>query len=244
MFKLTKISKISKGGETMKTLVLMLALMLVIGGGVLAETATIDVYTGFNLVAAPLVPINPDPLSVFAGAADGIDGVLSRYEPTGGIVGYDSLDPSLFGNVLLGDGFWLNVYSGAQTLSYEGVPDGVPDGAGVKTDMWISLPGNSDAADAGGIHLIGQPFAHNTLVDPTGAGTGSGIFFTDGTSLKNWSEAVAATWVSDTIAGYNAVGGIFDVKYDGLGYTDTLEAGRGYWVTTYKDNIAMIIPAN
>lgn len=225
----------------MKTLGLVLALMMVVAGASVAATATMDVYTGFNLIAAPLVPFNPDPLSVFAGAADGIDGLLSRYDPSSGTVGYDSLDPSLFGNVLLGDGFWLNVYSaGHQVLNYTGVPDGVPDGTGAMTDMWISLPGGG--AGTGGWQLIGQPFAHDTVVD-SGAGTGDKIFFTDGTTLKNWSEAVAATWVADKISGYDAGTGIFDVQYDGLGATDTLQAGHGYWLLTYKDNLALIIPA-
>lgn len=244
MFKSYAISRTMKGGETMKTLGLVLALTVLVAGASVAATATYDVYVGWNLVAAPLVPFNPDPNSVFAGLADGIDGLLARYDPSGGIVTYDSLDPSVFGNVLLGDGFWLMVYSGTQTVSYDGVPDGVPDGAGNKTDMWISLPGNqNDGQDAGGWHLIGHPFNHDSPVD-SGSGTGDRLFFTDGTTLKNWSEACAANWVDFKLSGYDPAGGIFDVQYDGLGADDTLRAGRGYWLLTYKDNLAMIIPAN
>ena len=228
----------------MKTLGLVLALMVVVSGASMAATATYDIYQGWNLLAAPLAPFNPDPLSVFAGAPDGLDYLLYRFDPSGGYVTYDALDPSTFGNCLLGDGYSLNVYASTGTISYQGFPDGLPDAQGVKTDMWISLPGSqTDGLDAGGWQLIGHPFDHNTVVD-SGTGTGDKIFFTDGTTLKNWSEAVAATWVDGKMSGNDAVSGSFNVQYDGLGDTDTLQAGRGYWIATYKDNLAMIVPAN
>ncbi len=242
MFKSYNISRMLSGGEKMKTLVLTLLFVIVIGGACLAETATIDLYTGWNMISAPLVPLQPDPMVVFSNAADGIDGLLSRYDPSLGGIGYDSLDTSLFGNVLLGDGYWLNSYaSGHQLIQYEGVADGVPDGDGNKTDMWISLPG---AGELGAWHQIGQPFAHDTPVDPNYDGTGSGIYFTDGTTLKTWSEAVEANWVDAKISGYDPASGGIDVQYDGLGGDDTLRAGRGYWFLTFRPNLAMIIPAD
>lgn len=245
MFNLNKISQISKGGETMKTLVLVLALMVVVGGACVATTtATYDLYMGWSLISAPLVPINPDPLSVYAGAPDGLDYLCYRYDPSSGWVTYDSFDPSAYGNVLLGDGSSLNCMSAGATISYVGVEDGVPDGTGAMTDMWISLPGSqTDGIDAGGIHLIGQPFNHNTPVDPSGQNIGDGIFFTDGTTLKNWSEAVADSWVDGKLSTLDPANGAVDVQFDGWGGDDTLRPGKGYWLTTYKDNLALIIPA-
>lgn len=225
----------------MKTFVLVLALMVVAAGVSVAATATIDVYPGWNRIAAPLVPFDPDPMSVLGGAVDGLDSLLMRYNyAEGGVVTYDELNPERFRGILLGDGLQLFVTQ-AQTLTYEGVEDGVPDAQGVKTDMWISLPGSG--AGTGGIHMVGHPFGHDTAVDD-GTGEGTNILFTNGTDVKTWGEANAEGWVAGEFAGFSpSVGGGFYVQYDGLGYTDVLAAGNAYLVTTYVDNLAMIIPA-
>lgn len=241
MFKLTKISQFSKGGETMKTLVLVLALAFVLGGACVADSITMDVYGGWNLIAAPLVPINPDPAAMFGAVP--ISGYLTRLDAaTQNMQTYDEIDTSAFGNVLLGDGMWLYGF-GSTTFTYTGVPDGVPDGAGVKTDMWISLPGNQlDTDNAGGWHLIGQPFNHDTPVSKTGVG--DNIFFTDGTVLKTWAEAAVAGWVDGGMQFIDATTqNMLLCSYD-LADDDTLRAGKGYQLRTYKDNLAMIIPAN
>ncbi|NLN76902.1 MAG: hypothetical protein GX139_11430 [Armatimonadetes bacterium] len=222
----------------MRTLLLVLAMTVVVAGASVAATATIDIYEGWNLIAAPLVPFDADPLSVFAGAAEGIDGLLSRMDPLWGGVAYDSFDPEFFGNILLGDGYWLLAYTDGQTLTYDGVENGVPDGTGAKTDMWISLPG---AGSEGGWHFIGNPFAQDVAVD-SGAGVGDNIFFTDGTDLKNWNDAVAADWVDSTMYGEASYGG-FGVTYDGFGEDDSLRAGKAYQFLTFVPNIAMIVPA-
>lgn len=222
----------------MRTLLLVLAMTMVVAGASMAATATVDVYQGWNLISAPLVPFDPDPQNVFGAAIDGIDGLLSRLDPMSGGVSYDSFDPDLFGNILLGDGFWLWSISGSQQLSYEGVESGVPDSTGKKTDMWISLPG---AGNEGAWHFVGVPFAQDVPVD-SGAGIGDLISFTDGTYVKNWDEAVGAGWVDSTMYGEAADGG-FGVTYDGFGADDTLRAGRAYQLFTYVPNIAMIIPA-
>jgi len=227
----------------MKTLGLVLALVIVASGACVAANVTYDIFDGWNLVCAPLVPFNPDPNDVFDGAPYGVDGLLTRFDaPSSGNITYDSLDPQAFGNILLGDGYWLYSYGGG-TIDFDGVPDGVPDGSGNMTDMWISLPGNQlDGQDAGGWHLIGHPFNHDTPVDD-GSGTGANIYFTDGTTLKNWSEAAAAGWVADAMITYDNVAGNLNVQFDGLGDDDTLRPAHGYWLFTYKDNLAMIIPA-
>lgn len=242
MFKLNSISQILKGGETMKTLGLVLALVLVVGGACVAATATYDIYKGWNMISAPIVPFDPNPETVFAGAPDGVDSLLSRWDPSAGGVGYDSGDPTSFGGVLLGDGFWLRDFTGKATITITGVADGVPDGAGVMTDMWISLPGNTNI-NGGGWHMIGQPFNHNTPVDD-GSGTGANIKFTDGTTLKTWGEAFAAGWVADTISTWDPASGGVGIVFDGSGDDDHFRAGKGYQVKTFVPNLAMIIPAS
>lgn len=219
----------------MKTLGLVLALAFVLAGACVADTATFDVLTSWNCVSAPLVPFNPDPMNVFAGI--NIVGTLSRFDATtqSGVI-YDDLEPETFGNVLLGDGYWL-LSDGNYTVSYEGVPDGVPDGSGNMTDMWISLPGyRLDGQDAGGWHLIGQPFNHETAVIEN-------LYLTDGTTLKTWEEAVAAGWCGNTLYAFDPVTQSgYSVTYD-IGDDDHLRPGLGYWFYTNKDNLALIIPA-
>lgn len=226
----------------MKTLGLVLALAFVLAGACVADTATFDVLGQWNQIAAPLVPFNPDPLSVFNGV--NIVGTLWRLNPTDqAMVPYDDLDPAMFGNILLGDGYqlWCDAPLGTYvtTITYEGVPDGVPDGSGNMTDMWISLPGNQlDGVDEGGWHLIGQPFDHDTSVV-------GNLYFTDGTTLKTWEEAVMATpaWCEAVMWALDPVtGGMIDVGFD-LASDDHLRKGHGYLFLTKKDNLALIIPA-
>jgi hypothetical protein len=243
MFKSNKISQISKGGEMMKTLVLVLALMMVVAGASVAATATIDLYSfagGANLVACPLVPFNPDPAVAFGSLGD-LSGMLARFDATtGSDMVYDAQwgPDTTFGNLLLGDGFWLT--AGDTTVTYTGVANGVPDATGAKTDMWISLPGNQyDGLDAGGVHLIGNPYA--SYVDK------SLISFTDGTTLKSWNDAAYPSegdaWVTDSIGGFDGATGNSVTISLGFGDREDMEPARGYFVTTLKDNLAMIITA-
>ncbi len=223
----------------MRTLLLVLAMTMVVAGASVAATATIDLYEGWNLIAPPLVPFDSDPQSVFADAVYGLDGFLSRTDPVFGGIAYDEYDPELFGNVLLGDGYWLLTFAGGdQPLQYEGVENGVPDSTGKKTDMWISLPGTGTD---GSWHMIGNPYADDIAIDH-GSGSGDNISFTDGTDVKNWEAAVSAGWVADTLWGQDQFGGV-GISYDGYGDDDMLRASKGYQIRTFVPNIAMIIPA-
>lgn len=224
----------------MKTLGLVLALAFVLAGTCVAATATFDVFGQWQVISAPLVPFNPDPLAVFNGV--NIVGTLWRLDAaTQTFIAYDDLDPALFGNILLGDGYQLfcDAAQGTMvaTVSYEGVPDGVPDGSGNMTDMWISLPGNQlDGQDAGGWHIIGQPFNHDTSVV-------GNLYLTDGTTLKTWEEAVAAGWCEPVMWTMDPLtGDQIDVGFD-LATDDHLRAAKGYQFYTKKDNLALIIPA-
>lgn len=237
--------RLLKGGEMMKTLVLVLVLSLLTGVAATAATVTVDTYADWNLVAAPLVPFNPAVDSVFSNFDVMFTAGITRWDaPSQGMIAYDAFDvPGAFGNVLLGDGYWFN-YPEAGQIVYDGVPDGVPDASNVKTDMWISLPGNQlDGQDAGGWQLIGQPFNHDTPVD-SGGFSGDLVFFTDGTTLKTWGEAADAGWVDSTMTFWDgATQGMLSLGYF-FNDDDQFRAGHGYWCKTNKDNLAMIIPAN
>lgn len=229
----------------MRTLVLVLGLLIVACGASMGDSVTVDTYAGWNLVAAPLVPINPAPESVYSQFDLMFTTALLRFDgPTQSQIPYDpwATPPTVFGNVLLGDGYWVGDPD-AHKIIYDGVPDGVPDGSGNKTDMWISLPGEqADGQDNGGWHLIGQPFNHDTAID-FGNLNGENIKFTDGTTMKTWDEAVQANWVADSALFFDGV----SQSQKSTGYffneDDHFRAGHGYWVQTKKDNLAMIIPA-
>jgi len=248
MFKLNSISKSLKGGETMKTLGLVLALMLVIAGGVMADTVSFDTYSGWNLICAPQVPITPDGASVFANFDLVYTTSLMRFDsPKQSMIAYDPWSDPVggdFGKVLLGDGYWVK--DDAKHISFEAVPDGVPDSAGNKTDMWISLPGAGKGD--GGWNLIGQPFNHDTAISKTvdvdGNPQGDNIFVTDGNSLLTLKAASDLGWLDGAFQYYD--GALQSMLSSGYFYNDDdhLRATHGYWVRTFKDNLALIIPAN
>ena len=233
----------------MKTLGLVLALLVVGSGACVATSVTIDLYSPansqLNYICAPLVPFNPNPMVVFAGADPEYN--LYRWDaPTQNPFYFEQ--GGEFGNILLGDGYYLSNGGSAASISYDGVPDGVPDSGGIMTDMWISLPGKQtdafvDPPDGGGKHLIGQPFDHDTPTNGPGA-TGDNIWFTDGTTLKTWEEAYNADWVQSAMEYWDApTQNPMTMTYQGWGNDDTLRAKTAYWLFTKKDNIALIIPA-
>lgn len=249
MFRLKSISRSLKGGETMKkTLGLVLALVLVVGGAAVADSVTFDTYAKLNMISAPLVPLNPDATSVFSNFDLVFTTNLSRWDsPSQSMVSYDpwaSTPGGDFGNVLLGDGYWL-IDPNQNTYTVTGIPDGVPDGSGQMTDMWISLPGNQyDGKDAGGWNMIGQPFNHDTPIstDPNNP-TGDNIFVTDGTTLLTLGEADAAGWLDGMFSYWD--GSTQTMMTAGFFFNDddSLRPGKGYYIKTKKDNLALIIPA-
>lgn len=240
----------------MKTLGLVLALLVfcaVSAAAVGTTTVTYATYPKWNLISAPCVPLDPTVDQVFAGYDVMFTAAINRWKASDqGMIAYDAFDvPGAFGNILLGDGYWFN-YPTAGTVSYTGLLDGVPspgtDGIlgtsdDVLTDMWVSLPGSQlDGADAGGWHLIGNPFNHEVLVD-SGTFTGDLLKFTDGTMTKTWDEASVAGWVDSVMTYWNGqTQGMEDMGYF-FNTDDRFRPGKGYWLRTRKDNLAMIVPA-
>jgi len=233
-------ARLPKGGEMMRTLGLMIAMVCLVAGATsAASTGTIDLFTGGNMICAPLVPFNPYPTAVLPGVL--ITGRLNRWEAT--VQSWVTWDPDAsgdFGNVLLGDGYWYDSDTDQLGIQYSGVDDGVPGGSpSTMTDMWVSLPGNKEDPNlnVGGAHLIGQPFQHNTLL--------ADIRFTDGTSMETWAVANSKGWVAPTMTMWlNAIGGYVTLTADpGSSEDCALRAQHGYWVTTLKDDIAMVILA-
>ncbi|MHB9036358.1 MAG: PEP-CTERM sorting domain-containing protein [Armatimonadota bacterium] len=202
------------------------------------ETATLTLYPGENWIAPPLVALDANPTAVFAGLS--INGNLTRFDAFNQqVVTYNSANPASFGNILLGDGYKIN-YSGQNpfTLSYVGVPDGVPDSQGNMTDMWIALPGNmADSQNSGGTHWIGQPYNHNTSV--------GSMMVTNNVELITVLNAVNRGWLDPLWHGFNAETQTgFTVGLSAYGANQNyFKAGQTYEIVSHIDNLALIVPA-
>jgi len=250
MFKSTQISKTLRGGEMMKILGLVLALGILVTGACVADTASVNIYAGYQLVSVPLAPLNPAPSSVFANTfasyPAGANPVLSTSLLGNGVT-YLASNPGAFGGIQLGQGYWIKPKTGAPVETITGFPNGLADTTGgTACDMWISLPGNA-AGTGGAWHMIGQPFNHITNVDDVAADGMSVIRFTNGTLVKGWADAVAAGWVDSRLNGSSMApgyGGGFVVSYNpAIRKEAVLRPGFGYQLLTKVPNLAMIIMA-
>lgn len=220
------------------TLALALCALTSLAISTQADTAYLTIHPGENWISAPLVPYNPAPDALFGTVL--AQSSLTRLDaPYQREITYNT-DPAAFGNILLGDGYILN-YTGstAVTISYEGAPDGVPGSSGNMTDMWISLPGRQiDLSNLGGLHWIGHPFSHAISTDL--------CLVTNGTMTLTLSQAVADGWIDPLWYGLDpATKDQFTV---GLSTQKPqkayLQPGYMYKITTHRDNLALIIPAN
>jgi len=225
------------------------------------QTAQMDVYDYFSFIGPPIVPLTPDPVTVFSAAGVDVSGdgnsTISRYEATeGNVYDYVSFAPW---NMLLGEGYKIDYRSGtlphAQPVhvSYVGLPDGVPTGT-VMTDMWVSLPGNQfDGQDIGGQHWISTPFNHAIPFNKDGSQAWdpsdpdmSNIMVTDGNTVRTFRNAseVAPIWIADAWTYYDGASrNQYDAGCYGYHADNSLRPGSAYKVFTYKDNLALIIPA-
>lgn len=177
---------------------------------------------GKNLIAVPAVPLNPDPAAVFGTVP--IDGLLIRWDAaTQSSRAYDEWDPGYFGNVLIGEGYWITTASGASS-TYQGLTD--TD----SMDIWISLP-------KAGKNLIGNPFSFDYLW--------ANAKVTDGNETVSLATAAAAprSWINTVAIWWDApAGSSRDVGLpDDYAYTDYLHPWHGYWVTSNIDKIALIL---
>ncbi|MEN6521497.1 MAG: hypothetical protein ABFD46_10170 [Armatimonadota bacterium] len=243
-------SRLLKGGETMRIACLVVMACLLLAVGATAATYTQILYPdtsgayGANWIALKAVPFDPNPITVF-GSVDLIDGTLSRLDPvTGNTEGYFSFQEpdGPFGNMLLGEGYWLNVTTTSHTISYQGAVDGlgtestVTEGTKISsmTDMWISLPGPT--GEEGGYHWVGFPFSHNVLW--------TDVKVTDGNETVPVLTAVSNGWLDGGWAYLDAATqSTYGVDPDEIMGSAYLEPGNMYQIFTRKANLALIIPA-
>jgi len=200
--------------------------------------------TNWNLFCIPNIPLDPTPPAVLhiwdpAGDGSGLDGAryLFRYDAaTQSMPQYDHWDPGPFGNMLVGDGYWVKLAPGEQTLiQYQGMTDNDT------TDMWISLP-------KAGWSMIGHPYSYpeDEAAAVANPFPWASVEVTDGTVTKTMLEARNAGWLQSIVYWYDAP--TQSMKTVGLPEDfqpcETLLAWHGYWVLTYVDNLALILTAN
>ena len=184
---------------------------------------------GKNLIAVPAVPLNPHPGEVVDGRPPvfngiPIDGLLLRWDAVAkSSKSYDELDPGAFGNVLIGDGYWLSSAAGASS-SYQGLTDTDT------MDIWISLP-------RAGLNLIGNPFSFDYLWANAKVTDGNEtISLYDASQYgRGWILSIA-TWWDAPYQSSRDVG-----LPDDLCFTDYLHPWHGYWVRSNVDKIALIL---
>ncbi len=211
----------------MKLSVLLLVLLAVLCLCSLASAGIVHVdehlWAGANQICMQGVPINPDPLVVFAGIPVDSDVPLYRWDAaTQTQYLYDVWAPWNFGNILMGDGYTIYCTAPAD-YGYDTLSD-------VDTmDVWISLP-------KAGWSLIGNPYSvpynwENAKV-------------TDGNTTVSMQVASKVNnWMQSTGFWWNAAE---QSQYD-IGITEdwpstiNMPTKHGIWINSWVDKIALIL---
>jgi hypothetical protein len=179
------------------------------------------VVAGWNLISVPRSPQDPAPAIVFAGIP--IDGRLHRWDAAArAYVTYSQADPSAFGSVERGVGYWLYA-DGPQTISYSGA---------------VSSADAEVALHAAGWHLIGHPqAAAKALSSCSLRNNGTGATHT-------YADAATLGWISDPMYWHEQASGSY--RGSGLDPWDadhSLQPWRGYWTHTAAGlDLDLIVP--
>jgi PKD repeat protein len=177
----------------------------------------------WHLISVPCTPMDPDPTVMFdellppRAAYDLLSGRLYRY--TGdAYVAYDSFNPSLFGDIRPGDGYWLWLDADT-TICYSLVCRG-----GIQ-EIVLPVPG---------WYMIGSPH-------PADVPFAAVRYRCDGFGSGSFSEGMNAC-LQDPLVYYDRVLGY---RMAGLLPADTdqyLRSGWGYWISTFVPGLTLQIP--
>jgi hypothetical protein len=190
---------------------------------------------GYNLFSLPGIPGDPSPPEVLAnfdpGTGYGLSGRLSRFDAglQQTVFWHMPEGVSVFGNMLLGDAYWFRADPGEHTtISFDGLP------FSDQTDALISVPKI-------GLTQMGHPFLFPV--------EWRSVQVTDGTRTLPLAQAAwmeTPPWVS-SVAQY------YDTQSQSarkLGLPDDLPDStllmpwRGYWVTSSRIHLGLIIPSS
>ncbi len=190
--------------------------------GILAstvQTKSLPTMPGWNILSLPAIPYDPDPTVVFEGH-DICNGNLCKNVGAPGMVDficYNCSDPSSFGNITTGVGYWWNCVASPCSLPYSG--------PFITSDLVIDLP-------ALGWYSIGvnSKSVHVNQISFTK---------TDTSETKTFGEA-ANVWFQDPMMG-KGPSGYYNVGLT-VGSSRYLEPTHGYWIYTFVPNLEMTIP--
>jgi hypothetical protein len=129
----------------------------------------------------------------------------------------------VFGDVSPGDGFAL-LSTTTGSLSFDAIP-------APTVDVRIACPKM-------GWSLISNPLSIPVLW--------YNLSVTDGTQVKSLEDAITAGWIGRIAFTWDNVSGNYG--YLGTGargsrFDDSLRPWKAYWISTYQDNLAVIIPS-
>lgn len=197
-----------------------------------------------NLISIPNVAYGPAPWQVFAATLPALEdtqtvsGSLIKWRTTAPQVFDDSYyayrdqgtEGVRFGPIYSGQGYWIrSVLSGEICYSAR-------TGSIETTDRFIRLPYGIDSNDDGGFTLIGLPFQDKQLL--------ANLSITDGNHVVSMADAIAMNWVDNTLWWWDSANQQQKtVKISG-GDDTYLWPWRGYWIRTFRDKLALIIPAS
>ncbi|MEN6584266.1 MAG: choice-of-anchor Q domain-containing protein, partial [Armatimonadota bacterium] len=200
-----------------------------------AETVTLQLLqSDYNFIGIPALPADPSPGAIF----NVPNMSLVRLEPiTQTEISWPN-DSTVFGNILLGEGYRVSSPS-ACSIQYSGYKINLLKTVGYRTAAAISLPGYPEAhAGPIGYHRVANPFDYNINLS-----SGSELFLTDGESMKAWSTAASSGWCDIMMYGCNPSTGInYTVSYLSMAQEYSLNARSGYDFYTNINNLALIIP--
>lgn len=194
-------------------------IVVVSPAAITAPTGTIG--SGFNLISLPYVPTDASPSLIFGAVT--LTSNLFRWDDVNqAFVTYDAASAGAFGKLTPGEGYALLTTS-AGSMAFQGIT--------MAADTRITIPKT-------GWSLIAQPFTNAVLWNH--------VSLTDGAQTLTLQEAINAGWIGRIAFTWDTASG--DWSYVGTGgrgssFDDWLRPWHAYWITTYKDNLAIIIPA-
>ena len=181
---------------------------------------TLNLPSGWSMVALPRNPLNPSVDSVFAEVLSTQN--LWRYDTAGlSYVPYDEFAPEVFGPAATGTGYWLSLLQ-PQTMSYRGC-------------SWIGT--QTVAMPYAAWYLVGHPFDAPVPLSSCSLRRVSTGETRQISEAADWIS-LPAFWFDSASLCYGSLG------LDGPPMEDdgSLRPGRGYWLNATVNDLELIIP--
>jgi VCBS repeat-containing protein len=163
---------------------------------------------GWNMISVPLKPIPPNNTPGAVFGDDITPLLIYRWNPNTNA--YDA-NPS---PIDPGHGYWVYIMTQDTEIDV--------DGTRIDFDYEVPL-------GKAGWHMISTPTVNVYW---------GYCKFTDGTTTKTYTEAIAAGWIAPYIFRWDPATN----SYTSYGASGVIEPWVGYWIRTYVDNLTLILP--